>query len=44
MTNEKKFSVNFEGFPDLPDLPNCEGTEKLTLLLATAIMEKTRVI
>ena len=30
MTNEKKFSVSFEGFPDLPDLPNCDGTEKLT--------------
>ena len=30
MTNEKKFSVKFEGFPDLPDLPNCEGKEKLT--------------
>ena len=30
MTNEKKFSVKFEGFPDLPDLPNCDGTAKLT--------------
>ena len=30
MTNEKKFSVNFAGFPELPDLPNCDGTAKLT--------------
>lgn len=30
MKNEKKFSVSFEGFPDLPDFPNWDCTEKLT--------------
>jgi hypothetical protein len=30
MIDEKKCRVSFEGFPDLPDLPNCGGTEKLT--------------